>query len=198
MKKVLFIFGLCILFNTSFAQIKIGLTAGLNISNSIFNQMNSSTESNNYKAGFQAGVVADFGISNQFSITPELLFSQRGSKGNISYLTLNYMQLPVNATYKFDVGNDSKLFVFAGPYLSYALSGKIKTAERLIQNTKFGSKDDEYKPLDFGLNIGVGYQFEKIFFKLQFNPGLYNLSNVKGSSFKNTNLTFSVGYFIFE
>ena len=199
MKKVLLLGVLSILFiGSTFAQSsKIGITAGLNVSNTtLFND-------NSFKAGFQAGVVADFGITNNFSIIPELLFSQRGyknkniqifdSQGNFTGETVtetfNYLQLPVNAAYKFDVGNDSKIIVFAGPYLGYALSANVNGAPIAI------GSDGYLKRFDFGMNAGVGYQYEKIFVKLQYNQGLIDLRSPKGVSMKNLNIAVTVGYF---
>jgi len=211
MKKIIFLLTLSILcVGISFAQTKtrLGVTAGLNVSNE--NYSGDISLSTDYKAGFQAGVIADFGISEKFSIMPELLFSQRGTKYSMSAAgnsvkfseTLNYLQLPINAAYKFDVGVGSKVFVFAGPYFGYGLSGndKLETTvdgQKYNQSEKvtFGSNADDAKAFDFGINVGVGYEYEKIFFKLQWNPGLMNLSNVSGTSVRNTNIAVSVGYF---
>ncbi|MCL1821946.1 MAG: PorT family protein [Prolixibacteraceae bacterium] len=205
MKKLLFVGILSILFvSASFAQVKIGLTAGFNTSRLLFED-----ENTDFKAGFQAGVVADLGITPNFSVIPELLFSQRGGKEEFeeggtketSTTTLNYLQLPVNCAYKFDVGAGSKFMIFAGPYIGYGLSGKAKYAaeedgEKFDDSAdiKFGS-DKDLKALDFGVNAGVGYQYEKIFFKLQFNQGLSNLSNESSYKMKNQNIAVSVGYF---
>jgi len=186
MKKVFFIGILSILFvGISFSQTRIGLTAGLNASD--ITVSGEDVINSNYKAGFQAGLVFDFGVTNNFSVIPELLFSQRGSKGTNSSLTLNYLQLPVNLALKFDVGYGSKLFIFAGPYIGYGISAN--------NDLKFGSAINELKALDFGFNGGIGYQFEKIFFKVQCNPGLSNLSNISAVTSKNMNFAVTAGYF---
>ena len=190
MKKIIFAGILSILFaSISLAQTRIGITAGLNASN-----LNTSGDetSSNFKAGFQAGLVADFGITESFSFMPELLFSQRGCKYKVGDITttINYLQLPLNLAYKFDTGYGSNLFIFAGPYLGYAISGKSGPVD-----IKFGSGALEMKPLDFGINAGLGFQYEKVFFKVQFNPGLYNLSNVDGYSSKNINVAVTAGYY---
>jgi hypothetical protein len=215
MKRILFAGILTILFvGVAFAQApKIGVTAGLNVSS-----VTGDVEDVKFKAGFKAGVVADFAITENFSVIPELLFAQRGFKyegaldeedisGKATITTtLNYLQLPVNVAYKFDVGYGSKLFIFAGPYLGYGLStsmkakGKADGVEVTISipdeyKVNFGSKEGEFKTFDFGLNAGIGYQYEKIFFKLQYNLGLANMSNTKGTSIKNSNIGVSVGYF---
>ena len=64
MKKNLFLWILSILFTgAAFAQSpEIGITAGLNVSNTTF------PKDNSFKAGFQVGVVADFGITNNFQL----------------------------------------------------------------------------------------------------------------------------------
>jgi len=189
MKKIFLVGILSILFvGISFAQTRIGITAGLNVSNIIVSGSEAKV-SYDYKAGFQAGVVADFGITNNFSVIPELLFSQRGCKFKDldMSMTLNYLQLPVNLAYKFDVGYGSKLFIFAGPYIGYGISAS--------DDFKFGSGDNEIKPFDFGVTGGIGYQFERVFFKLQCNPGLLNMNNNSSVTTKNMNVAVTAGYF---
>ena len=209
MKKNLFLWILSILFTgATFAQSpEIGITAGLNVSNTTL------FKDNSFKPGFQAGVVADFSIAKNFSILPEFLFSQRGfknknvqlvdSQGNWTGETLtntyNYLQLPINAAYKFDVGNDAKVIVFAGPYFGYAVSAKGNS-----WNIDIGS-NGSLNRFDFGMNVGVGYQYEKIFVKLQYNQGLINVQNPNiiideqnsnnASSMRNMNIAVTAGYF---
>ena len=189
----------------SFAQVKFGVTAGVNFSNTVWEdgRMNSKG-SNNLRTGFQGGAVVDFSLNEKFSISPELLFTQRGSKGVLSEMKLNYLQLPLNVVYKWSIGNRSKLLVFAGSYLGYGLSGELKKPVfnaddsswgSIYEDVSFGSKADELKTLDFGVNAGIGYQFRKMFLKFQFSPGLTNLSNIEAVISKNTNLAITTGYF---
>ena len=195
MREKLFV-GILFLFwmNAISAQIKVGITAGLNLSNNSYSGYNE-TSVNNSKAGFQAGIVADYSINEKFSILPEFVFTQLGSKGSKSYLRLNYLQLPVNYAYKFNIGNFSKLFVFAGPYIGLGLTAKLKTEEGNFLDVKFGSTEDAYKPFDFGFNAGIGYQYNKIFLRIKYSRGLYNISHIKDSSLKNINLAISAGYY---
>ena len=218
MKKVLFVGILSILcISASFAQARFGVTAGLNAS-----KLSVSGEEDemsfDFKAGSQVGVLMDYSINENFSIIPELLFSQRGAKFKISNfedldvedldikakatMTLNYLQLPVNAAYKFDVGYGSKLFIFAGPYVGYGISAKAKGESSyegvkvsMSEDLKFGSGEDEIKPFDFGINVGLGYEYQKIFFKLQYNHGLTNLNNGSEGTMKNMNVALTAGYF---
>jgi hypothetical protein len=202
MKKVLFTVVLCCVAATTFAQlnVKFGVTAGLNVSNETLSA-GSFSLSPDWKAGFQAGVIADLSLSPSLSIMPELVFSQKGCKSDVETVTvtetINYLTLPVNLAYKFDLGLAGTLFPFAGPYVGYALSGNYKEGSESVK-INFGSDEDEYKALDFGLNFGLGYQFEKLLFRLQYNLGLSNIGNViEGADYsvKNKNVAVSVGYF---
>jgi hypothetical protein len=91
--------------------------------------MTSQDDQNNYakdtpyktKTGFHAGVTAAFSLGDKFGIEPGVLFSVKGfaeefSSANIKY-TINYVEVPINAVYKIDVGRP-KVLIFAGPYLA--------------------------------------------------------------------------------
>ncbi|MDR0833950.1 MAG: PorT family protein [Candidatus Symbiothrix sp.] len=201
MKKYLLIALVALTAVTANAQgVKFGVTAGLNLSN-----WTGDIEDAKYKAGFQVGVVADWALTESFSIAPELNFSQKGYKAKFEGIgaydisaTVNYLTLPINALYKFNVSDDSKFLVFAGPYLGYGLSGSVKATVpgegSESEDIKFGSKEGELKAFDFGLNAGIGFQYTKFFIKAQYNLGLANLSNVDGNSIKNSNIGVTLGY----
>jgi len=191
------------------AQVRFGLTVGGNASNFTESGIVASSD-RSYKLGFQGGLVADFGITSNFSVIPELLFSQRGSayvakygdvKNSVS-TTLNYLQLPVNLALKFSIGGNSKLLVFAGGYTGYGLSGQMNFEAKMDGQTNtssedltFGTKDNEVNPFDYGVNAGFGAQFGKSFIKVQYNLGLNNLYNGTDTALKNTNIGLSLGYF---
>jgi len=205
MKKILLSLVLCGFVGASFAQMNFGVTAGLNVSNATVKSQNTTTTFD-WKPGFQVGVFMDYALTPELSLIPELLFTQRGMKQDLSKygttgtysMTLNYLQLPINVAYKFDLEAAGKLFPFAGLYLGYGLSGSWKDTSPggRSGDVKFGSDANKHdlKPLDFGLNIGAGYQFTNYIFKLQYNLGLANLSNRSGGTEKNSNIAVTLGY----
>ena len=213
MKKTLFILLLSILFaGTSFAQVKVGVTVGLNSSS--FSETGDEAEEYNYLIGLQAGLVVDFKITEIVSVIPELLFSQRGAYqlfeqvGNAkntqkNYCILNYLQLPLNLAANFKVGQSSKFTVFAGPYAGYLLNAQQKIETEIdgektteTEDIKIGSGKEEMKALDYGINIGAGYQFGNgMFIKVQYNLGLNNLYNYDSRTLKNRNLAITIGYY---
>jgi len=215
MKKNLFILVLCVFFaSTSFAQMKFGVTAGLNGAGLVYGgDYNEETAIKNTLICFQAGLVFDLGFTENISIVPELLFSQRGAfqkfeqidnKQNTQsiYLTFNYLQLPVNLAFKFNAGRSSKMSIFAGPYVGYMISAEHKTetdwdGEKETETEKFeiGSNEDQLKALDYGVNAGLGFHWGNgMFLKLQYNMGLNSILNVSNPTYKNRNIALTLGF----
>lgn len=194
----------------SFSQVIFGVKGGLNLAN-IFEKDNDGTYSKDYKSktGFHLGATAEFAISEKFAIEPGLLFSSKGFKvegDGITYTAnLNYLEIPINAIYKIDLGS-AKVLINAGPYLGFAMSGKYKASEAIFgenedskeQKIEIGSdkEKDDIKAIDFGLNIGAGVEIKGITIGLQYGLGLANLSlyTDNGNTFKNKVLGISVGY----
>ena len=189
----------------SFAQIKFGVKGGLNYAN-MLDKNNNRTYSDDYQAkiGFNLGVTAEYSISEKFAIEPGLLFSTKGYKLENSGITgsvnLNYLEVPINAIYKIEFSN-AKILIIAGPYLGYAVSGKMKASEPVL-GVNEDSKEQkvvigtDIKPLDFGLNIGAGVEIKDITVSLQYGYGLANLSihSESETELKNRVLGISIGY----
>lgn len=104
-------------------KVKIGIKAGLNIASLTFdeNELESSQ-----KTGFTAGIMAEIPLAKNFSVQPEVLYSQQGMKfsysdidvANSSYkstINLNYLNIPVMLKYYVLKG----LSVQAGIKLEY-------------------------------------------------------------------------------
>jgi hypothetical protein len=190
--------------STSLAQmnIRLGATAGGNFASVVKDE-----EVLDLKAGFRGGMVADFGLHKNFSIVPELLFSQKGWKtlkdddnpGFGQTVTINYLELPVNLVVKFKVAPETRIILFPAFYAGYALSGKIKQKDEggtTSMKPPFGKGEDEMNPLDMGLNLGLGLEIKSVFFRFQVHAGLKNLSNDKSETVNNTAVSLNLGYFI--
>lgn len=134
-----------------------------------------------WKSGFQIGVVYDeyqnknfykeFDKSN-FSIQISLMFTSLGGQGTEHFLgkslgaketvkmNLNYFQFSLNPNYNADWGNKN-LYARLGPYLGYALSGKLKikevSGETNDEKINFGKRKD-MRRWDFGFVGGIGLQ----------------------------------------
>lgn len=140
--------------------VKYGIKGGFN--GSTFSGTDS--QGSKYKAGFAAGVFANFGINDQFSIQPEVLFSQKGARvtgyqgvgDNTFKSTLSYIDVPILA--RINTGDAGKGFFFEiGP------QGSLVVADRdFIQYG--GNKYDEntntrdLNKVLIGYVGGIGYQ----------------------------------------
>ncbi len=154
MKKV-FLSASILMSTLAFAQ-SFGVKAGINVS-SISEKGYKET---NTRVGFNAGVFANIPLSSTFSVQPELLYSQQGSKTKdviagkefSDVLKLDYISVPVMFQYKVI----PQFYVEAGPEFSFLASSKNETklggsTGELDLDSKFFNK------FNFGLGIGAGF-----------------------------------------
>lgn len=148
--------------------IKVGLKGGFN--GSTFSGADS--KGSEYKAGFAAGGFVNFGVSDNFSIQPELLYSQKGASiDNVPYVsgsssgtngtyksTLGYLDVPI--MFRYNIGEDGKgFFVEAGPQGSFVLHRRDFTEDG--GGKQIGSSatsTDDLNKVVLGYVGGVGYQ----------------------------------------
>ena len=173
--------------NQYFAQISLGLRAGINYAN---------VDNKDFDAdGFEKLPIAglNFGVFGEMLLTKSLFFetglylSGKGFKfsnqvnGNDfkQTIAIQYLEIPLYTSFKTDLGK-KKLNIFAGPYIGIAASGNIKTitiSGDTEEDIKFGNDkiDDTFKRTDFGLNFGAGIQSKNILIRAQYGLGLSNM-----------------------
>ena len=170
-----------------------------------FNISGDGAEMNNYsegKPGLSLGLIAEFGLSDNFAIAPELLYSSAGdifkmSESGASMETkffLSYLQIPIMAKYYI---NDS-FYLNAGPQIGFLMSADGEYTVTYDGETETDSEDikDEFNSNDFGFNIGAGYKLESgLFFDFRYTAGLSDIIVDKDSQVKNSALQFGIGYF---
>ena len=185
MKKLLLLTAIAVLglSNVNAQKVKFGAKAGLNFAFIT----GDNTEDLKPNTDFHFGLMAEFKISDKFSLQLELIYSGQGAELNIASegrISLNYLNLPLIGKYYVT----KQLSLEAGPQIGYLLS------------TKGGTLDykDLLKPIDFGVNFGVGYKLANgLNFSARYNLGLSNINDVDGFSDKNRNgvVQLSVGFF---
>lgn len=143
--------------------VKYGLKGGFN--GSTFSGTNS--KGSEYKAGFAAGAFLNFGVSDNFSIQPEFLYSQKGasiddylSNSGITYKqTLGYLDVPI--MFRYNIGEDGKgFFVEVGPQGSFLLHQRQFLEDnggKEISGSRSTSTDD-FNKVAIGYVGGLGYQ----------------------------------------
>ena len=207
MKKVLLTLAVVAMFVVSAsAQLTFGARAGLNLAN-----VSGDVEDNSMLIGFQVGAIADYALSDAFSVQTGLLLSQKGAKYEMgdetAKATANYLEIPIHGVYALDMGGNT-LQLFAGPYIGVGLFGKITSDaegwEDIDMEFVSDAKDVEdaapVSMLDYGVNFGVGYKMNNIQIQAQYGLGLANtLPKFDGESpedkVTNTNIQLSLTYF---
>jgi len=180
MKKLFLGLGL-VVGTFAFAQTSptFGLKAGLNISSI----SDDGYEDSKSKAGFYGGLFMNAPLSEQFSIQPEVLYSQYGAKTvlknsttiagttidtrNSASLNLDYITVPV----MFQFHATPAFYIEAGPEFGFLVSAKAKgdttrtttTAggSSTTANESYTSQDmkDNFSGFNMGAGLGLGFNF---------------------------------------
>lgn len=201
MKRILLSLGAILLLAVGAdAQVSYGIKAGVNLpklkatADAANVSYTTKASTNFYVSGY-----ANIFVAPNFAVQPGLSLQGKGGKDKIEGLisgSTNIMALdiPVNAIYYIPTGNTGSVFVAAGPYLGFNLFGKDK-ANGESEDISFGSKEDEVKRIDYGLNFQAGYKFSNGFLiNGGYGLGLANLGNVSGAKIHNKILSFGVGF----
>lgn len=212
------------------AQVEVGVRAGLNVSKVHWKDADGPYSGVKGQPGFHVGMTFDIPVAPDFYIQPGALFTTKGGElrgdawfnywrdeeiiyeDEYTKLTPYYLEVPINFLYKPQLGTGRLLFG-AGPYIAYGLGGRYKdsydgatTTGKLEFINDWNDKSnspDVYpysKPLDFGLNVLGGYEFNNRF-SVQLNGGI-GLANIEPNdagrkpdySMKNSTVGISVGY----
>ncbi|MBD1431350.1 PorT family protein [Sphingobacterium sp. DN00404] len=213
MKKILLSLGAAFLLAAGAqAQTSWGLKAGVNMGK-YSNAPESSKDYQKMNTSFYVTGYADLPVAPNFSVQPGLSLQGKGDKYKLDgdnldgSMTTNVMalEIPVNAVYYIPTGYSGSVFLGAGPYVGYSLSGKHKVEGRagdLFEgegeyDIDFSGDDKDQKPFDFGLNFMAGYKLSNGFLiNAGYGLGLTNLSPSSNSDNKYSNrvLSFGVGY----
>ena len=166
--KKLFLGAAIAMSSLTFAQ-QFGIKAGMNVS-SLSTDSELSDQAS--KIGFNAGVFMNAPIAENFSIQPELLYNNLGSKvtlteteiGGTTYRNeyarhLDYITVPV----MFQYNATPSFYLEAGPEFGFMVSArdKYKSTENGTPQNVFESDldTDDFNKFNFGVGLGAGYYF---------------------------------------
>lgn len=190
------------------AQTTYGLKAGMNFGK-ITNYDSQKLMPSYFVTGF-----ADIPLSGRFSIQPGIslqgkgtriedeipIFQESSTATQKSDLNLMSIEIPVNAVYYVPVGNGD-IFLSAGPYLGYNISGKIKNSTLNSNSTRsedisFSGNNKMMNRWDAGINFAVGYKLSNgLLIQAGYGLGLSNLNASENSKkFSTRTMNFGIGY----
>ncbi|HEY4205846.1 MAG TPA: outer membrane beta-barrel protein, partial [Puia sp.] len=192
------------------AQVRLGIIGGLHSSNileknNIPNWDSTVKQFQSSLSGFQLGIIVEVPLGNKgFFFQPAIAYTSKGRKytrnndSADSHLTdtvythqslhLNYIDVPLNITYKFYLTRSHKnsFFLSAGPQISFFYSGKTTNETLAFINdstTQYtngtdpvtvGKTTNAFKTVDIGINGRAGFEFGNIMLSAYFSRGLSN------------------------
>jgi Outer membrane protein beta-barrel domain len=190
--------------------ISFGVRAGVNLQNINGRDALDNKLENKLVPRFQAGVNAELPLADDFYVQPGVLFATKGTKfkGSNTVLNLSYIEVPVNLLYKPQLGN-GKLLLGFGPYMAFAVSGKLKPENGNDRSIKFKNEisfaealsGNYLRGFDAGANLLFGYELSsKLSIQLNTQLGFLNIyPDIDGVSnnntiSRNTGFGISLGY----
>ncbi|WP_025762189.1 porin family protein [Dyadobacter tibetensis] len=187
MKKLLIVITLIVSSITANAQsFSFGPKVGLNLSNYTGDDIQSDA-----LVGAHLGGLLNFGIGENFSIQPEVLFSTQGAKIDVAGEKRDYKTSYVTVPVLLKLKSNGGLYLELGPQFGFKTSENIP--DQTINNFS--------KNLDLAAALGVGYQAPfGLGFGARYLAGLSKVGNFDSGNispdFKNSVLQFSVFYAI--
>ncbi|MEI9934940.1 MAG: porin family protein [Ferruginibacter sp.] len=181
-----------LVFCKTYAQsFHIGIKAGANL-----NKVSGEALKDEFSFGYHAGVFAEVGFGKKWGIEPDILFVQTTSDTannfneiynthNFSHVKLNYLSIPILASYKF-----CKVFALqAGPQFGVLLN----SSKSLAQNGQ-----DAFKQGDLSAVVGLQFHFLSVRAYGRYVIGLSNINDLDNQNkWTNQSIQVGVGYAIF-
>ena len=196
MKKIMMIAAMMLLSVGAFAQNEVGQItlkpmAGVNLATL------TKTDDSKLRVGLAAGVEAEYGVAENFSLSLGALYSMQGvkftEKGSGATLDvtykLDYINIPVLANYYLFKGFAIK----AGIQPAFKASAKVKAE---LSSGSASVKDSEtldgVKGFALSIPFGLSYEYESFVLDARYNLGVTKAFDAGDS--KNSWFMFTLGY----
>ncbi len=182
---------------------QMGLKVGLNVADVV----GDGTDDLDVRTSVHLGLVAEIPIIEILAIQPELYYSFQGYKADSpepnfedETLKLDYIYLtPTIKYYPFYTAPGFSIEV--GPQVGYLTSAILERKNTANGGTETSDLDlkESFSEIDFGVNLGLGYQFEfGTFFQARYNFGISDIDDIEGledeASIRNGVFQVSFGY----
>lgn len=192
----------------------LGVRVGFNTSNASISSKQLQSAHSSWGTGFDAGIVADINFNDWLTLQPGFFYQSRS--GNYYTLsvtnslpmvteghTLYYMfNVPMLVSARFNLSNDLRWSVDAGPYVSFGL-GHSDTQQIVTDHTVGENRPgyfDDRNRFQWGLKFGTGFQFKSHYYVgIHYMAGCRNVYNgvaydAKGLSGRHKSWMFTFGY----
>jgi len=197
---------------------KIGIRAGLNLSNFLEEEDNNiNSKGYDILIGFHASIFVKIPMSNRFAFEPGIMISRKGFQNSETWTdsigqshdfyeiqSLYYIDIPLTFTVSQDFGTFG-IHGAIGPYIGIGIAGSIYEENKLdgvksetdnkISWGGTAGKDD-FKHLDWGFTFGLGVEIKSFQISFYYDLGMGNISveRENGLTIYNKVARISVGY----
>ena len=196
MKKIMMIAAMMLLSVGAFAQNEVGQItlkpmAGINLATM------TKTDDSKMRVGLAAGVEAEYGVAENFSLSLGALYSMQGvkftekdgsAKLDVTY-KLDYINIPILANYYLFKGFAIK----AGIQPAFKASAKLKAE---LSSGSASAKDSEtldgVKGFALSIPFGLSYEYQSFVLDARYNLGVTKAFDAGDS--KNSWFMFTLGY----
>ncbi len=176
---------------------------------------------------FHVGLIADYVFSKNVYAGLGLVFNQTGYKQDYQMtsgqywddeganydgeqnvkMTTNKFDIPIHIGGMYNLSSNTRLFLEAGPYISYAISGNKKRTGYFTQYKDIHSSEKEpidkkekigkgslkdFQKFGYGLSATAGVSFNKIILQFTYQRGLNKM--IKKTKQYEQNMLLSLGY----
>jgi Outer membrane protein beta-barrel domain len=164
---------------------------------------------------FQAGIYINGFISKIWFLKGSIVYNQKGNfydntygiadGGKVVTIKLNYVEASLDVGYRINVTATQSINFAAGPYIAVGINGTergygesifgpIKIDKKAVfTNSKFNNGTNlQIKPINFGLNFNIAYQYGKYGLYINYGFGLMKLED--GVNSKNRVASVGVSY----
>lgn len=177
---------------------KIGIRAGLNLSNFLEEEDNSiNSKGYDILIGFHASIFVKIPMSKRFAFEPGIMISRKGfqnSETNTDSIgqfhdfyeiqSLYYIDIPLTFTVSQHFGSFG-LHGAVGPYVGTGIAGSIYDEDKIDgvkseTDTKISwgvtEGKDDFKHMDWGFTFGMGVEIKSIQISFYYDLGMGNIS----------------------
>lgn len=194
--------------SVTMAQLSYGVKAGVNLNKTNYHGYPSQFKKSNFTSFFLTAY-ADLNLGSSFSFQPGLGLQGKGDRytvegNNAATWSVMSIEVPLNFIYYIPTGATGSVFVGAGPYVGFNISGKNKI--ETLGAPYFGTVGDHKMTftgsgksqnlIDAGANFLLGYTLSNGFLiNAEYGLGIANLDpNENNASLRNQTIRFGIGY----
>lgn len=136
-------------------------------------------------------VLKNFG-STGFGVLSGLEFTNKGEqfKSGDGGVSFNSLQIPLFASYHFNLNTDNRVYVEAGPYFNYVLSG------RSGDNSIFSPSRSKsnFESQGYGIGVNLGYNYRNLLVRLGYEHSLSSVFKSESLKTSISEVSFGVAW----